>query len=169
MKAYAGIGSRETPAIVLEKMEKIAAKLSSLDYILYSGGAQGADTAFENGADKKIIFLPWDGFNDRTANGIDYIVPPFNASFVEKYHPKPKTLSNGASKLMSRNSYQVLGPDLSTPVKFVLCWTKDGKMIGGTSFAIRIAKSRNIPVFNLAIREDERQFGEFILRSNFFP
>lgn len=50
---------------------------------------------------------------------------------------------------MSRNSYQVLEKDLNTPVEFVLCWTKDGKASGGTGQAMRIAKDKNIPIFNL--------------------
>ena len=45
--AYAGVGSRETPLLVQQRMTKIAAQLSKLGYVLYSGGAEGADSAFE--------------------------------------------------------------------------------------------------------------------------
>ena len=168
-KYYAGIGSRQTPVHIQKQMTEIAHRLDSMSYCLRSGGADGADTAFEIGANKKQIFLPWDGFNGRKENGKDYIVPSYNGALVELFHPKPLSLSESGLKLMSRNSYQVLGPNLESPVDFVLCWTKDGKMIGGTSFAMRIAKSKNIPVFNLAIREDERLFGEYMLRSRFLP
>jgi hypothetical protein len=171
MKSYAGIGSRETPRLIQQQMASIARRLDSMGYCLRSGGADGADDAFEKGAATKQIFLPWDGFNGRTVDGISYFVPPFNLDLVNQFHPAASRLSTAALKLMSRNSYQVLGPDLNDPVEFVLCWTEGGKKKGGTSFALRIAKSRNIPIFNLAIREDERCFGEFILRSSFlfFP
>ena len=58
---YAGIGSRETPEGVLLKMEKIAFYLAHrYDATLRSGGAIGADIAFEAGCDsangKKEIF-----------------------------------------------------------------------------------------------------------------
>lgn len=149
MKYYAGIGSRETPPAILKMMTAIARRLSSFGYICRSGGADGADTAFEEGAVHKQIYLPWDGFNGRNVDGTSYIIPPYVEEYVFKYHPKPSNLSYAAKKLMSRNTYQVLGEDLNTPVEFVLCWTKDGKASGGTGQAIRIANDMNILVFNL--------------------
>lgn len=149
MKYYAGIGSRETPASVCETMTAIARKLSSLNYVCRSGGAPGADDAFEAGSEYKQIFLPWDGFNGRKVDNVSYIVPPPVEEYVYKYHPAPDRLSDAAKKLMSRNTYQVLGPDLNDPVEFVLCWTKDGKASGGTGQALRIAKDKNILIFNL--------------------
>lgn len=148
-KAYAGIGSRETPKDVQSKMTEIASRLSLLDYVLYSGGADGADAAFELGAVHKKIFLPWNGFNGRVEDGNEYVVPPINLDFVNRFHPKPTSLSQGGISLMGRNTYQVLGPNLNSPVDFVLCWTKDGKASGGTGQAIRIATHYKIPVFNL--------------------
>lgn len=165
-KAYAGIGSRETPVDVKQKMTEIASQLSRLSYVLYSGGAKGADTAFEKGAEQKIIFLPWDDFNGRKVDGIDYVQPPDNFDLVKQYHPKPSTLSDAGWKFMSRNSYQVLGPDLQTPVEFVLCWTKDGKARGGTGQAIRIAKAKNIPIFNFYHGYEE--FANYMQMKNFF-
>jgi hypothetical protein len=159
-KAYAGIGSRETPKEVQKKMTEIASRLSLLGYVLYSGGADGADEAFELGASHRTIFLPWDGFNGKSADGNDYVVPPTNLELAERFHPKPSGLSRGGLALMSRNSYQVLGPDLKSPVDFVLCWTKDGKASGGTGQAIRIAKAHNIPVFNLKNGYDD--FAKFM-------
>ena len=130
-------------------MTAIARRLSSLDYVCRSGGADGADDAFEKGATYKQIFLPWDKFNGRHVNGTSYIIPPYTEEYVFKYHPKPSKLSDAGKKLMSRNTYQILGLDLNTPVEFVLCWTKDGLASGGTGQAIRIAKDRGIPIFNL--------------------
>lgn len=138
-------------------MTAIAKRLAQLGYSCYSGGAEGADRAFERGAIiNRKIFLPWDGFNKKNISALtelhgegSYVVPPFNEELVRKYHPKPDALSEAGWKLMSRNSYQVLGPDLKSPVDFVLCWTKDGKASGGTGQAIRLATDYRIPVFNL--------------------
>ena len=44
---YAGVGSRETPPAILKKMTAVAAMLSGRGYKLQSGGAIGADMAFE--------------------------------------------------------------------------------------------------------------------------
>jgi len=147
-KTYAGIGSRETPYKVIETMQATSKFLSKYGYSLYSGGAEGADEAFEKGATNKTIWLPWDGFNGKFENGLDYVVPEEAKEFVSKYHPNPKRLSEKAFMLMSRNAYQVLGPDLKSPVEFVLCWTKNGKASGGTGQAMRIAKDYNIPIYN---------------------
>lgn len=50
MKYYAGIGSRNTPADILDLMTHLARRLDSRGYTLRSGGADGADAAFERGA-----------------------------------------------------------------------------------------------------------------------
>lgn len=130
-------------------MTTIARRLDSMGYCLRSGGAAGADAAFESGAKTKQIFLPWDGFNGRNVDGISYLVPPYNLDLVNQFHPATSKLKSGALKLMSRNSYQILGPNLNDPVEFVLCWTEGSKKKGGTAQAIRIAEHCSIPVFNL--------------------
>lgn len=174
MKYYAGIGSRETPKDICLYMTAIAKRLASLGYTCNSGGADGADAAFEQGAViNKQIFLPWDGFNKRNINSLtklhgegSYLAPPFNPDLVKTYHPKPGALSDAGWKFMSRNSYQVLGRDLKTPVEFVLCWTRDGKASGGTGQALRIAKDYKIPIFNFYYGYDD--FSNYMLRSQIF-
>lgn len=47
---YAGIGSRQTPDDILELMHRIGSTLAINGFTLRSGGAVGADTAFEQGA-----------------------------------------------------------------------------------------------------------------------
>jgi hypothetical protein len=170
-KYYAGIGSRETPRDVCMHMTAVAHRLASMGYTCNSGGADGADSAFERGAVvNRQIFLPWDGFNgkyvermNKLHNTWKYSVPPFNKELVRKYHPKPSALSEFGWKFMSRNSYQVLGDDLKTPVEFVLCWTQGGKLKGGTSQAMRIAYDCGIPVFNFYHGYEE--FSEYMSRT----
>ena len=61
---YAGIGSRKTPPTIRSLMTKCANQLHNEGFTLRSGGAQGADTAFELGAQlRKEIYLPWRRFN----------------------------------------------------------------------------------------------------------
>lgn len=159
---YAGIGSRNTPIDLQLKMKTIASQLALKQWILRSGGAQGADSAFESGCDsvsgEKQIFIPWNGFNGRYAGG-SYIVPPVRQDLVELYHPHPY-MSAGALKLQSRNSYQVLGHDLCSYSSFVICWTPDGKDSGGTGQAIRIARDYDIRVYNLHSAVDTNQLVE---------
>ena len=60
-KFYAGIGSTKTPKHIQEIMTEIARLLEIQRYTLRSGGATGADTAFENGVNhRKEIFYQHD-------------------------------------------------------------------------------------------------------------
>lgn len=148
---YAGIGSRKTPSDIMVKMQTIAYLLAEHKWILRSGGAKGADSAFEKGCDKnkggKEIYLPWSEFNHNDS----FRFPPSIEAFkvAKNFHPKWQYLNSKAKKLMARNSHQVLGEDMLTPVKMVICYTDDGKISGGTGQAMRIAKDKNIPIYNM--------------------
>lgn len=151
MKYYAGIGSRETPRYVNDIFENnISRSLVKQGYTLRSGAAPGADSAFERGCDSlkgnKEIWLPWRGFENNESNLIVHKMEAFE--LAEIYHDRWDTLTQGARKLMARNVHQVLGEDLNTPVKFVVCYTKGGSGSGGTGQALRLSKARNIPIFD---------------------
>jgi len=153
MDYYTGIGARKTPGKFFGEMTQIAEYLYKQDYILRSGGADGADLAFEKGAkDKKEIYLPWKGFNN--SNSDLYEIPDEAFKIAEKIHPAWERCKDEWKKFHARNVLQVLGKDLNTPSDFVVCWTKGGIIVGGTGIAMRIAKLYDIPLFNLAVNED---------------
>ena len=170
---YAGVGSRSTPDHVLQVMRKVAHRLSELGYTLLSGGAAGADSAFEEGCrlqgcrqsacaseaekqgcfGKMEIYLPWPGFRHRVT------LPSAEAFRVaEAVHPAWTRLNDTTQALMARNSHQILGGDLRSPVDFVVCWTPDGceseaarsRTTGGTGQAIALADRWGVPAVNLA-------------------
>ena len=150
VKYYAGIGSRATPPRVLTFMTKVASWMEQEGWILRSGAAEGADMAFENGVmddSHKVIYLPWQYFNHSMSR--HYGVTQDAIELMRQFHPAPDRLSQGAVKLMARNGYQILGKDLQTPAKLVICWTSEGKGNGGTGQAIRIAKHYGITVYDL--------------------
>jgi hypothetical protein len=159
MKAFAGIGSRQTPDKLKPYIFEICKVLVSKGYTLRSGGADGADSFFEEGYDlvggNKEIFLPWKGFNANKSPL--YEIPLWAYSVAAKYHPHWHNLKKGPMKLHARNAQQVLGKDLNDPVEFVICWTPDGcnhgsgrtNATGGTGQAISIASDYNIPVYNI--------------------
>ncbi len=157
VRYYTGIGSRETPPEALQTMARCARWLAEHGLVLRSGGAPGADTAFESGvdqADAKVIYVPWDGFQ---GHPLVFKVPQAAEASVDLFHPAPKSLSRGARGLMARNAMQILGHEMDTPSLFVLCWTPDGceshatrtRATGGTGQAISIASHHQVPVFNL--------------------
>jgi len=144
---YTGIGSRETPTELKNDIKSIVEHLNKKGYTLRSGGAPGADSFFEEHAEKKEIYLPWRGFNGNTS--LLFNPTPEAFEMAQKYHPNWGRLSYGAKKLMARNCHQVLGLDLKSPTDFIVCWTKDGKATGGTGQALRMAEDLKIPVYNL--------------------
>lgn len=142
---YTGIGSRSTPQNVLYQIEDLANHLYLCGWTLRSGGAAGADTAFETSAgDRKEIFLPTN--ND---------IPQEAFEIAATYHPTWGGLKPFVKKLHARNVQQILGKNLDIKTQFVVCWTPDGaetqttRETGGTGQAIRIANAYSIPVYNL--------------------
>ena len=142
---YAGIGSRETPLDVLSKMTAAARRLEARGYSLLTGDAKGADAAFRAGANRRrSVFTAQDA-------------TPRTLAIARSLHPNPGALSPFALRLMARNTFQIFGVDLQTPVDFVLCWTPDGaeshgqrsRKTGGTGQAISLASLRGIPVVNM--------------------
>lgn len=152
---YAGIGSRKTPSDILTRMSAAGAGLAGLGAVLRSGGAGGADQAFEAGAvqaaGKTEIYLPYKGFRGHQS---ELFGSTFEARQIAKeFHPNWPGLGNHGREFMARNAYQILGKDLNTPCDFVLCWTPNGKVVGGTGQALRMAAHFKIPVYNMASHE----------------
>lgn len=156
---FTGIGSRETPEDIGEKQKKVAKVLARYGFVLRSGGADGSDSNFEEAykevGGKMEIWLPWKGFNGR--QGDKYLPTDAHYGLAATIHPAWFYLKHGPQALHARNTGQVLGMNLATPAKFVLCWTKDGartkdevtKNTGGTGTAIKLASIAGIPVINM--------------------
>lgn len=145
-KFYSGVGSRETPDDVCDFLTQVASELECKGYILRSGGADGADLAFEKGViSRKEIWLPWRNFNKNTST----LLPSFEAfDLAATIHPVWSRLKRPAQHLHARNCHQVLGKDLKTKSRFLLCWTENGTIKGGTATAIKLAINNHIPVLN---------------------
>lgn len=156
---YAGIGSRDTPAEVLSDMKRLATLCQQKGYILRSGAASGADTAFESGAGNlKEIFLPYDGFEKRSPNNttVKLVQSDWAIELARDVHPLKSKLKGRNLEFHSRNMMQVLGENGDLPVDFVACWTPGGLTQGGTASAMRLARRLNIPIYNLAKPHDLR-------------
>lgn len=175
--AWTGIGSRECQTKENEAwMAKFATLMSQKHCKMRSGGAPGPDTYFENGTpnENKEIYLPNETFGKRD---LRYAILPKKdlmtwlkaGTIAEKHHKAGKGMPQNVRELMTRNVYQVLGPKLKTPAKFVICdaprWTLDEQgfvenVSGGTGQAIRIAYENKIPSFVWSIPEHRKQIEE---------
>jgi len=174
-----GIGARETPDDVLALMTRIAAEFEQRGAVLRSGGAGGADLAFEKGfrnANACEIFHPWRGFKpgkDMTDADVNKILGrkrPHSGvgspiviegeklaeaeEIAARFHPAWENCSQGARKLHTRNVPQVLGANLNEKTDLVICWTADGRASGGTGQAMRMAEHMNVRVVNLKRQSD---------------
>jgi hypothetical protein len=153
---YTGVGSRKTPNNVLALMNRIAIKMSYIGYTLRSGGAEGADTAFELGASIKEIYYAKD-------------CTPEAMTIAAQFHPAWHKCSEFARKLHGRNAFQVLGRQLNDPSQYCICWTPDGATThrervyrtGGTGTAISIADHYKVPVINLAIPSEFQKWDQW--------
>lgn len=161
----AGVGSRETPRDILEFMDHIGDQLMRGGHILRSGGAPGADQAFEFGAagapgkmkdlqNRIEIYLPWAKFEEDNRSWVKpKLTEPADWAYkiAAEYHPRWPYLKQGAKKLHARNVHQVLGPFEGAPKSdAVVCWTKGAKGGGGTGQAIRIGRAFDVEIIDLA-------------------
>jgi hypothetical protein len=175
VSAYAGIGSRAIPEEALRLIASIAKRLAQEEAILRTGLSPGADQAFYRGAlagDGEVeLYLPWPGFQARALSAREHervrvLSRPTPAAYAlaARFHPADDgrpfaALTDQAQARLARDSHEVLGADLHSPVACVICWTPDGNVDGrtgaadGTSQALRIAAERAVPVFNLARAE----------------
>lgn len=169
-----GIGARKTPADVLTEMSRIAREFEKRGARLRSGGAGGADLAFEAGySDPQCceIFHPWRRF----APKVDGVAVDVGAvlgrkrpacgpgaaivlegdilrraeAIAQRFHPAWSRCSDFARKMHTRNVPQILGPKLDRPCDIVVCWTADGEASGGTGQALRMAKAYDALIVNL--------------------
>lgn len=152
--AYAGIGARKTPGEVLQYMTQQAALLESMNCLLRTGDAKGADQAFCNGAKYKSVYTPKQPILDWAREKVAEVCD----SDYNTYKPITQNL-------LARNMYQLFGdgntPDACYPSKFVLYWSEPSSEYNssqqdnyfncssGTRYAVRAAVRAGIPTFNL--------------------
>lgn len=152
---YGGVGSRDTPTHACEAMERIGVALCKRGWMLRSGGAIGADRAFQRGAEAV----------DRTLlevfNAYDAVGHVWAHQDAAAHQPGWEGCNGSARLLLARNSLIVRGHDMQTHILFLVCWTERGQVIGGTGQTMRVCASAGIPIFNLWNPECEKLVLEF--------
>lgn len=174
---YAGVGSRKTPLHVQDQMRRISDALQQRGWRLRSGGAEGADTAFWEGAvrghwgDEESapatiaeVYLA-DRGQEKEEYRTDATGEAESLALAAPHHPMWARLPSYTKRLLARNTRILLGrlpKSAPVPVRFVVCWTRDGAErattvnTGGTGHTIRVAVAQGIPVLNM-VSGDFRQ------------
>lgn len=163
---YAGIGSRETPKELEIEIGNVGSYLSECGYILRSGNARGSDKWFSNGCDsvggRSEIILPFKGYGGGHKNEIiiqNKKLLKQATEIMKSIKHKSYTWNAKNTPYHRRNVFQILGVNLNTPVKFVICYTGTGAESendvismgenSGTSMAMVLADRLDIPVINM--------------------
>lgn len=157
-KIYAGIGNREIPLSAFQELNKLARNFDKQGFLLRSGGAMGSDTAFQNGSEHHIIYK-----TDETIihNGTDITIEQSICNnkelrrIAKEHYPFWDNSPPGTRDLMTRNVAILLGPNVDSKARMVVCYCRDEDS-GGTAMGIRVAKEYGIPVYNL-FNENIRQ------------
>jgi len=128
---YAGIGARATPADVLRDMTVMAGWLARTGWTLSTGGADGADAAFAEGAPagQRAVWLPWRGYNGHRGPDCRVLSAAAMAAcmaIAAPLHPAWERCSPAVRKLHARNAAVLLGETLDRPVDAVVCWSARG-------------------------------------------
>jgi hypothetical protein len=186
MNYWTGVGSRETPEPILEIMSLIGKKLTDLGWVMRSGDAPGADSAFyagclksENfGRFKPMVYLAGSPIRGRYH---DPSMGFYNATLYDTWEDsrtialriRGSWIGKGGEELSewgkgqhTRNVMQVLGHTLIEPSRFLICWAipvgKRGLVKGGTGTAVKLALEEKIDVINLATDEGYNRAMAFI-------
>lgn len=181
MKMYTTVGSRNTPGPIQWLMARIARHLNQQGHGIRSGGARGADTAFQigsmsSGTPNRRIYLPNPSFTvsgngsriPLDADPQHVVLPPENlheAIRILQRHrlgrsriphtANPETLlsQDPVTALFARNVAQVLGGNLDNPSAGLIGYMPlPPAAPGGTKIAFDLAQARGVPTFNLADR-----------------
>ncbi len=171
MKYYTVAGRRETPTTVYTGLVELSKILRDMGWIARSGGAPGADTAGVQALEPKHkeVFLPWKGFNGNygkeciALEDMDQSLVEEAEAFTARLHPEWYNCLKAAKLFHTRNVFELTGKDGTNISKFMICYTENGNVTGGTGQTIRIANALNIPVFNIGSPSfNEAEFMKFI-------
>ena len=128
---YAGVGRRTTSFESLKTATIFAKEMYKLGYTLRSGGASGADSAFERGANNKTkIFLP----SSANKKAVE---------FASQFHPAWHRCSAFTKNAHARNAMILMGENLDDPVEFTAYIKSDLEQEvtdGGTGVTLKMAK-----------------------------
>jgi hypothetical protein len=166
------IGSRDLDPFCLGTCEKLGAWVVECGHELHTGNAPGADQAFARGANRVNpalvhLHLPWYNFerhaihDKNIVHNLDELTEDRSKYFelvAQKHHPAWNRLSQGAKKLMSRNSSIMLPPPDFMAVDLCLAFPAPNRL-GGTGQGMRIAETEGVRLIDLRNFNHDDLFG----------
>lgn len=172
----AGIGSRKISNTEKRKIYSFTSEFMKRFPMSWvrSGHASGADYCFEEASKGRcVVYLPYKDFNKSMPLLTSHVLSIEDVSksskmkafqSVYKHHPNPRSLSQSVMNFHMRNYFQICGARGKKNVDAVVFSAPtgdDGEVLGGTGQAIRIARSLDIPVYNILYDEHSSFFQDF--------
>jgi hypothetical protein len=168
MLRAACIGTREPSPEWVGRCETLGGYLVRLGWVVSTGNAPGVDQAFARGAnqyhpERVQLSLPWPKFESQAIHPQNQVrsVQDLESgelivyeALAHKYHPRYQYLTQGAKKLMIRNSMIMMGP----LVDVCLALPSEKKGGGGTGQGMRIAAGHNVEVVDLRSFDQSQLF-----------
>lgn len=174
-KIVAGIGTRHPPtddADLNETMRIFCYFAVKMGWHLRSGAAIGMDSWFERLWDNnKEIFIAKEHISGKRHgyDGANFIEGPQEVAacnIMKKIHPAGHRLKGIAKAMHTRNIFQILGEDLTTPADLIVYYAKfddeGAEITGGTRTAVVLGKQRGINEFNLILPDERARLLEYI-------
>lgn len=167
-KAYGLMGNPDTPNVILTQMVEIVKMLNDHNFTLRTTTEKIPDNHVAEYATRKEIYTPWKKFDPPSR----FCKFPPEAEDVAKIFAPSWPTKPAAQLFLQRNVGLVLGPEMNSPIHFMICWTQDGAehvrdrslKTGYTGHIIAVTSGAHIPVFNLQ-HADARQRLDLFLTS----
>jgi hypothetical protein len=167
-KAYVGTGNKDAPPEIIGQIKRLASELETFGFTVRVSGGDGCDETFEASAKDVELHLPWKGFAGKQSKST--FNSPMAKAIARMFHPAYDGLNFRAQGFLAKNVRLVLGKDLNSYARFVLCWSEDGcesgesktSKTGFVGHTIAIASGVKIPVFNLAKPDAEKRLKQYL-------
>jgi hypothetical protein len=158
--AVALIGPRKITIEHGEHLSSLGRKLEDdyPDITARSGGAPGSDQAWMRTRSQGEIYLPWPSFEIGKHPQSLMSLPEPSARALAWARWTHAHASNAVQRLMARNWHIMLGPQLSTPVRYVLYANDGSPLSGGTKNAVAIAQLHGIDVYPISLENGLPEF-----------
>ena len=152
---YAAISNDNAPSHVVEQFKKIAMDMETRGYTMRTSGNKGVEEIIESLVSNKEVHVAWKGFNQRETQFTR--VDKAAIELVGTLHPAFNDLKDSVKTIIARYAHVILGKDLKSPVRCVVCWTEDGaesakevtSRTGVVGHVIILCQSLSIPIHNL--------------------
>jgi len=167
-RPYVITGDRSTPPEVTSRLVAVMKQLEEKHFTTRSSGLDGPDATIIKDSANLELFLPWKPFNGLESK--NYFNTKECLVIAKQFHPAFDGLKPAIHAFLGCNVRLILGNNLKSAARFMLCYTEDGaesdktksSKTGNLGLAISIASAMRVPVFNFRHTDAEQRLFTFL-------